>query len=188
MDTFISILRGINVSGQKKIVMADLKTLYENLGFIDVVTYIQSGNVIFKTDKNTGDTELASKIEQAIFTNYNFHVPVITRTAKEMADIISANPFLTNKEIDPEKLHVTFLSDSPKQANHESIKDPEYLPDRFIIIGKEVFLYCPDNYGETKLSNRFFESKLKVSATTRNWKTVNRLFEIAVNTLKPAQA
>lgn len=180
MDTFISILRGINVSGQKKMVMTGLKTLYQNLGFKDVVTYIQSGNVIFKTEKNTTNSELASKIEQAIFTTYNFNVPVITRSAKELADIISANPFLKNKEINPEKLHVTFLSGFPKQANYESTNDLDYLPDRFIIIGKEVFLYCPDSYGETKLSNKFFENKLTVSATTRNWKTVNKLFEIAV--------
>jgi uncharacterized protein (DUF1697 family) len=179
MQTFISILRGINVSGQKKIVMADLKALYENLGYKGVDTYIQSGNVVFKTAK-IANTELASTIEQEIFRKYNFHVPVIVRTAEEMKNIISTNPFIADKDIDIEKLHITFLAETPSQADLESIKTLDYPPDKFIIIGKEVFLYCPVNYGETKLSNKFFESKLKTSATTRNWKTVNKLLEIAL--------
>lgn len=179
MQTFISILRGINVSGQKKIVMTDLKTLYENLEFEDVVTYIQSGNVIFKTNKKAANTELAAIIEKAIFDKYNFNVPVIIRTAEEIKHVISSNPFVSNKEIDIEKLHVTFLAETPKQASLERIKSFDYPPDKFVIIRKEAFLYCPINYGETKLSNKFFESKLRVSATTRNWKTINKLFEIA---------
>lgn len=168
------------MSGQKKIVMTDLKTLYEKLGFKDVVTYIQSGNVIFKTGNKIANTELVTIIERAIFEKYNFTVPVITRSVEEVKNIISINPFLKDKEINIEKLHVTFLADLPKQTSLESIKDFNYPPDKFIIIGKEVFLYCPDNYGETKLSNKFFESNLIVSATTRNWKTVNKLFEIAI--------
>src|SRR5436305_14052468 len=102
MQTFISILRGINVSGQKKIVMTDLKALYESLGFEDVVTYIQSGNVIFKTGKKIADTELAAVIEQAIFEKYKFHVPVITRTAEEIKQVISINPFVKDKAVDTE--------------------------------------------------------------------------------------
>ncbi len=179
METFISILRGINVSGQKKILMTDLKALYESLKFKDVITYIQSRNVIFKTNSKSSDQDLAKKIEQAIHKKYNFHVPVIIRSVEEIENIISINPFLKNKDINTEKLHVTFLEEAPQPTSLESIKDFDYPPDEFIIIGKEVFLHCPDSYGETKLSNKFFESKLKVSATTRNWKTINKLIEIA---------
>jgi len=179
METYISILRGINVSGQKKIVMTDLKALYENLEFEDVATYIQSGNVIFKTGKKMANTLLATIIEEAIFAKYHFNVPVIIRSVEEIRNVISINPFLHDKDINTEKLHVTFLAETPGLTSLESIKTFDFPPDKFIIIVKEVFLYCPVNYGETKLSNKFFESKLKVSATTRNWKTINKLFEIA---------
>lgn len=179
MQTFISILRGINVSGQKKILMADLKTLYERLKFKDVKTYIQSGNVIFKSDSKIPDIQLARKIGKAISAKYNFEVPVIIRTKEELEKIISQNPFAKEKKIDLQKLHVTFLSETPDKEKVELIKEADFLPDQFIINGKEIYLHIPNSYGETKLSNKFFENKLKVSATTRNWNTVNKLFELA---------
>lgn len=182
MKTYNSILRGINVSGQKKVLMTDLKALYESLGFEDVTTYIQSGNVIFKTSLQSSNLNLAKKIEDAILKKYNFDVPVIIRSIEEIENVISANPFLKETEINTEKLHVTFLADAPDKASLESIKNFDYPPDKFFIIGKEVFLHCPVSYGETKLSNKFFENQLKVSATTRNWKTINKLLEIAANT------
>jgi uncharacterized protein (DUF1697 family) len=180
MQTFISILRGINVSGQKKIRMVDLKKLYESLGFSDVKTYIQSGNVIFKSDSNISDIQFAKKIEKAISEQYLFEVPVIIRTSKELEKIILDNPFMKEKNIDVKKLHTTFLSETPGKEKAALIKEADFLPDRFEIKGKEIYLHIPGSYGETKLSNKFFESKLKVSATTRNWNTVNKLFELAL--------
>ena len=175
MDTYISILRGINVSGQKKILMADLKALYEHLKFRDVKTYIQSGNVIFKSNENLPDTVFARRIEDEIFKKYTFQVSVIIRTEDEMRKIIAENPFLKEKSKDRQKMHVTFLSEVPLKENVESIESINFLPDRFIIHEKEIYLYVPNGYGETKISNNFFEKKLKVKATTRNWKTVNKL-------------
>lgn len=180
MQTFISILRGINVSGQKKILMADLKALYEDLKFKEVITYIQSGNVIFKSNVKLSDTELAKKIEQAIYQKCDFEVPVIIRNANEWGNIISTNPFLKEKNINVEKLHVTFLSEIPNKTSLKSIHQFDFSPDRFIILEKEIFLYIPERYGETKLSNKFFENKLKVTATTRNWKTVKKLFQMSM--------
>ena len=179
MPTIISILRGINV-GQRKVLMADLKSLYEKLGFKDVITYIQSGNVIFKTDKKISHQKLAEKIEKVISKQYGFDVPVINRTHEELKRIILTNPFLKIKEIDKSKLHVTFLAAEPDQVNRKLVQEFDYSPDKFIISGTEVFLYIPVSYAETKLSNKFFESKLKVSATTRNWNTVTKLVELAV--------
>ncbi|MDP4283232.1 MAG: DUF1697 domain-containing protein [Bacteroidota bacterium] len=178
MQTFISILRGINVGGQKKILMADLKALYESLKFTDVTTYIQSGNVVFKSGEKISDLDLAKKIETAIEKKYNFQVPVIIRKAEEIEKAISMNPFLKDKNINIEKLHITFLSEIPNESNLKNIKNVDYSPDQFIIEGKEIYLHIPVSYGETKLSNKFFENKLKVIATTRNWKTVNKLFEL----------
>jgi len=180
MQTFISILRGINVSGQKKILMADLKSLYESQKFSDVSTYIQSGNVSFKTNEKLSDVQLAQKIEKAIYKKYSFEVPVIIRNEDELIKITSSNPFLKEKSIDIKKLHVTFLSQIPDNAEIKNITEVDYSPDRFIITGKEIYLHIPESYGETKLSNNFFEKKLKVKATTRNWNTVNQLLEMVL--------
>jgi uncharacterized protein (DUF1697 family) len=174
MKTYISILRGINVSGQKKIIMTDLKLLYEALGFSDVVTYIQSGNVVFKTNLKTTTTKLAKLIEDKIKGNYGFEVPVIIRTQNELQNIIDRNPF-TNDEI--ESLYVTFLSNQPNTNYLEKLENVNYLPDKFEIIDKEIYLSV-NSYGNTKLSNNFFESKLKVTATTRNLKTIMKLIEL----------
>lgn len=178
MQTFIAILRGINVSGKNKILMSDLKLMLEGLRFKDVVTYIQSGNVAFKADQKLSNEFLASKIETAIAKQFGFNVPVIVRSKKEIENVIKVNPFLKNKKNAPEKLHVTFLSAAPFKTELESILKFDFAPDEFVILDKEVFLHIPESYGETKLSNKFFESKLKVTATTRNWNTVNKLVEM----------
>ena len=179
MELFISVLRGINVSGQKKILMADLKALYEELGFANIKTYIQSGNVVFKTEGRRSNQDLAKEIETAIQLKYGFAVPVIIRRGAELSQLVAANPFLPSSTIDPEKLHVTFLADTPQQINIDKINTFNYPPDQFVIIGQEIFLYIPDRYSDSKLSNSFFENKLKVTATTRNWKTVNQLLQMA---------
>jgi uncharacterized protein (DUF1697 family) len=180
MTTYISILRGINVGGSKKILMKDLKTLYEELGFEKVTNYIQSGNVIFQAEDHLTDIQAAEKIKQLIFEKYAFNVQVLIRTIEEMLKTQRINPFLENKAIDIEKLHVTFLAEIPKPEYLESIKKYDYSPDQFGIVGKDVFVYCPNGYGRTKINNEFFESKLKVSASTRNWRTVCSLVEMAV--------
>jgi uncharacterized protein (DUF1697 family) len=179
MTTYISILRGINVGGAKKILMNDLKEIYEGLGFREVITYIQSGNVIFQSGDFISNELAAETIRNAIFKKYGYEVPVLMRTVEEMQNTLKNNPFPKNKNNNPEKMHVTLLAELPEQQQLEKIRKYDYSPDRFEIIGKDVFLYCPNGYGTTKLSNSFFESRLKVSATTRNWKTVNALVEIA---------
>ena len=179
MKTFISILRGINVGGQKKIIMAELKSLYETLKFKEVITYIQSGNVIFKANEKLSNADLEKKIEKAIQTKYGFTVPVLVRSAEEMRTVIKNNPLVNNKGIDVGKLHVTFLREEAAPAVLKSMEAYDFSPDKFIITGKEVFLHIPVSYGETKLSNTFFENKLKITATTRNWNTVNKLAEMA---------
>lgn len=180
MTTYISILRGINVSGQKLIRMADLEKLYEGLGFSNILSYIQSGNVIFRTGLSVTVKELSVKIEEAIQQKYGFYVPVIIRTLEEMKEAIGSNPFLKGPGHPTEKLYITFLEDKPQLANIEKINHFDFLPDKFVIIEREVFLDCAGGYGTTRLSNTFFENKLKVKATTRNWNTVNKLVELAI--------
>jgi len=178
---YISILRGINVSGQKNIKMVDLKSLYETLGFNDVVTYIQSGNVIFDTVvKNKAG--LKKSIEQAIEEKYNFHVPVEIRTIREIENIIKNCPFsLVDLAQDGTKVLVTFLSSQPSEIRISGILEYVRAPEKLIVIGKEVYLYCPNGYGKSKLSNTFLEQKLGVDATTRNWKSVHNLYELSLN-------
>ncbi len=179
MATYISILRGINVSGQKKILMNELKILFEKEGFKNIVTYIQSGNVIFEAGKKTPQ-QLAQTISKAIEKQYGFEVPVIVRSIDVLQKLIASNPFLKTKNVPVEKLHVTFLSETPAAAELKVLQTFDHSPDQFEVIDQEVFLYCPESYGETKLSNKFFENKLKITATTRNWKTVNTLLALAL--------
>jgi uncharacterized protein (DUF1697 family) len=178
MKTYISMLRGINVSGQKKIKMEGLKELYESLGFENVQTYIQSGNVIFECpDRNA--TELKNRIEGSIIAAFGYPVAVLIRTTSEFQRLIENNPLLGEKNRDATKLHVTFLSDIPEECLIENIKESKAESEDFSIAGREIYLYCPEGYGRTRMSNNFFEKKLKVAATTRNWKTVNKLLELA---------
>lgn len=178
MESYIAILRGINVSGQKKIKMEDLRQLLAELNFHDIQTYIQSGNVIFE-HKKSDPLELAGQIAHQISDKYSFEVPVIVKTAAELEHVLHNNPFLKDRQEDESKLHVTFLSEIPKQELLNKIKELDHKPDEFIISDKAIYLFCPNGYGRTKLTNNFFENKLKVTATTRNWKTVNKLVEIA---------
>jgi uncharacterized protein (DUF1697 family) len=178
MPTYISILRGINVGGQKKIQMEELKVLYERLDFEEVTTFIQSGNVIFKTEHHYQSSVLSEKIEKAIEEKYHFYVPVIIRNKDEIQLILSSNPFLKESSVNREKLHVTFLDKEPASEKIAAIHKYDFPPDRFHIKGKEVYLFCSNGYGNTKLSNNFFEKKLLVRATTRNWNTVVKLSEL----------
>ena len=156
--------------------MTDLKSLFEGLGFRNVRTYIQSGNVIFESNE---EKNLNYIVQQKISENYNFQVPVVIRSVHEMESVLNNNPFLRETDIDESKLHVTFLEVPPLKEHIKRTEAFNYEPDRFIISGKEVYLYCPNGYGRTKLNNTFFENKLKVTATTRNWNTVKKLSEMA---------
>jgi uncharacterized protein (DUF1697 family) len=175
MNTYVSILRGINVNGKNSIRMNDLKTLYEQLKFMNVTTYIQSGNVIFRSDTDLNNYELSKQIEKAVFKNFQLKIPVILRNYAELQQTIKNNPFLKEKGINFEKLHVTFLSEKPVTKDLLNITQLNYYPDKFVISETEVYLYCPNGYGTTKLSNVFFENKLNVTATTRNWNTILKL-------------
>jgi uncharacterized protein (DUF1697 family) len=126
MATFLSILRGINVGGQKKILMTDLKALYEELGFTSVITYIQSGNIIFENPQNI---DIVQAIEQKIFEKYGFEVPIIIRTLDELASLIDKNPFLKEENIQVDKLHITFLADLPQSILLDKVQTLNYTPD-----------------------------------------------------------
>lgn len=175
MEKYISMLRGINVSGQKKIKMDNLRALYESLHFNNVKTYIQSGNVIF-TCSFSNVIELKNTIEKKIMETFGFPVTVLIRSNDEMKIVLENNPFSGKKDIT--KLYVTFLSETPSETVVNSIDQLVSGPEEVLVHGREVYLFCPNGYGKSKLSNSSLEKKLLVTATTRNWKTVNKLYEL----------
>jgi len=172
-------LRGINVSGQKKIRMADLRSLYESLGLLNVQTYVQSGNVVFDSAE-TDRAKLSEMIEAKIMVSYGFSVPVFIVDVAHLEQVIQTNPFTRQRNEDPAKLHVTFLQRPPLDEKLRAFVSPKSGDDEYFIGAQVVFLFCPDGYGRTKLTNNLFEQKLKVPATTRNWNTVNALVQMAV--------
>ncbi len=178
MSTYISILRGINVSGQNPIKMDALQKMYKNLGFDNIATYVQSGNVVFKSEI-ADSKDLGMEITQQIEKDFGFNVPVIVLTIDNLRQIIDNNPFAKDLNKDKAFLHVTFLSSKPDKYDIKAIEEKKQDGEEILITKHAVYLYCPNGYGRTKLSNTFWETKLKVRATTRNWKTTNELLKIA---------
>lgn len=166
------------MSGHRMIKMDALRQLYSDLGFENVKTYIQSGNVVFQF-KQIDNKKLADRIEKEITKRFEFQVPVLVKEINELKEIVNQNPFLKDNSKDISFLHVTFLSDIPTKENLNKIINGQYQQDEFQIFEKSVYLYCPNSYSNSKLTNSFFESKLKVTATTRNWKTTNELINIS---------
>lgn len=178
MQTYISLLRGINVSGQKRIKMDELKAAYEALGLKQVTSYIQSGNVIFKSPAKDRQ-KLAVKIEKTIEQHFAYSVSVLIRDLDEFKKLIDANPFPAEGGVEPDKLHLTFLSAVPDKSLLQKMAELESGKDKFSLAGENIYLYCPGGYGRTKLTNNYFEKKLALSATTRNWNTVQKLYGLA---------
>lgn len=178
MRTCISMLRGINISGHRLIKMEALKALYEELGFMHIQTYIQSGNVIFQ-HQSGNLRELEIRITDGIRQKFGFDVPVIILEIEELKQIIASNPFLNDLTKDISKIYITYLSVVPDKERYENIGTAQQYEEDFQLIGKTIFIYCTNGYGNTKLSNNFLESKLKVTATSRNWKTTLELLRIA---------
>jgi uncharacterized protein (DUF1697 family) len=175
MQTYISMLRGINVGGQNKVRVADLKSLYESLGLGNVQTYVQSGNVVFDSEEQDVE-KLRNSIETQIETALGFSIPVMIRTADDFQRVIESHPFANE---DPIRVLVTFLYEHPERSRWDELSFYKDKVDQFALGEQEIFLFCPGGYGRTKLSNTFFEKKLGVVATTRNWKSVNTLYEMA---------
>ena len=180
MTTYISILRGINVSGQKLIKMDALKEMYENLKFENIKTYVQSGNVIFSS-RETDSKKLENKISKQIENDFGFQVPAIVLTAQTLQYVVKHNPFAKDTKKDISFLHVTFLADQAKEFDKKSIEDKRHEGEEIQLSKNAIYLYCPNGYGKTKLTNNFLERILKVKATTRNWKTTNELLRLATN-------
>lgn len=158
--------------------MTELKSLYVSLGLENVTTYIQSGNVVFYSNENN-ESKLTNLISDKIRKIFGYDVSVIIRSKNEWQKLMANNPFLNRNNSDIKKMHVTILSQVPEKIDTEIFDQVKYNSEEYAIRGKEIYLYFPDGYGRTKLSNNFIENKLKIAATTRNWNTVMALNEMA---------
>ncbi|MGF7117292.1 DUF1697 domain-containing protein [Methanobacterium oryzae] len=175
---YIALLRGINIGRENRIKMADLRTIFESMGFKNVKTYLQSGNVIFD-NKFIDNVKIAEDIERKVSRTFGFAVNAVIRTDNEFENIINNNPFINDSNIGLDKLHVTFLKEAFDKETILDLNLNKEENEKFEIKGSEIYLYLPNGYARTKLTNNTFERKLKIIATTRNWKTVNKLLELS---------
>jgi len=179
MYTYISMLRGINVTGHRMIKMIELKALYESLRFKNVSTYIQSGNVVFQSRSND-PVSIGTTLEKAIEKSFGFPVSVVLRRPAELRKIIGRCPFLGAMRADESRLCITFLQSRPKPLLIKTMAPmAARSTDTYAVIGKEIYLHCPNGYGKTIFSIGFFEKNLKVVATTRNWRTLHTLISMS---------
>ncbi|SDX24656.1 Uncharacterized conserved protein, DUF1697 family [Lutibacter oricola] len=178
MITYIALLRGINVGGKNRIKMAELKELLENISFENVITYIQSGNIIFNSKKVNKET-IQQNISKSIFDKYGYTINTLVISKKELTTIFESNPFIKkNNSVDISKLYATLFNSTPDLSETEYLENISNT-DEFIIDNKTAYIYCPNSYGKTKLTNNIFEKKLKSPATSRNWKTITKLVELS---------
>ncbi|HLI69104.1 MAG TPA: DUF1697 domain-containing protein [Ktedonobacteraceae bacterium] len=173
MTACVSLFRGINVGG-RQVPMSDLKELHEALGLKDVVTYIQSGNVVFTSD-SADTTQLSKRIEDGFAQKFGFRVSAIVRTAAEIEEVIMNNPFQKQVLQAPKWVLVLFLATRPAITALEELRKAYTGPEEFYLVGQDLYIYYPNGVGRSKLTNTLIEKKLKTSGTGRNWNTILQL-------------
>jgi uncharacterized protein (DUF1697 family) len=173
----LALLRGINVSGHNMIKMDALKTTLEAIGFSNVETYIQSGNVFVETEEESG-FGVGFKIKQEIFKTFGHEVPLIVVGKKDLELCFKNNPFLKQKDVDIKKLYVAFISKELSSSAINELKISQFKPDEAVIDGNRIFIKYDIGAGKTRLDQKYIEKKLNVTATIRNWNTVTKLLEM----------
>jgi uncharacterized protein (DUF1697 family) len=169
---YAALLRGINVGGNKKVPMADLRAMLAGLGYQDVVTHLQSGNAVFSSELPPADLE--REIAAAVQDRINVSCSVLVRTGAELADAASRNP-LGGEPANPSRYFVAFLSGEPDKDKAAAVTAMSFDPDKLWILGREAYLWCPQGAADARLSGAVLEKHLGVRATARNWNTVTKL-------------
>jgi uncharacterized protein (DUF1697 family) len=173
MPHYVALLRSVNVAGHGRISMADLTQSFLTLGYTDVSTYIQTGNVLFRSPLRRAST-LAAAIEGQLEHDFGHSPAVILRTVPDLARVVATSPF-PKKGADPSRHHVTFLATPPSQERLAAFTAPPSGRDELTIVGQEIYVNTPDGYAGTKLTGTVLERRLGVVTTTRNWNTVTKL-------------
>jgi uncharacterized protein (DUF1697 family) len=175
--THVALLRGINVGGKNSLSMKELVAEFVAVGCEDVRTFIQSGNVIFTAPPGKDENELAQLLGERLAERFSYRAPLPLRTTEELRAAIANNPYLALSAPE-ETLHVMFLTAAP---DAEAVKklDPDRSPgDEYQVIGREIYLRLPNGMARTKLTNAYFDTKLGVTSTARNWRTTTKLLEL----------
>lgn len=177
MPRYVALLRSVNIGGYGRMAMSDLRETFGSLGYDDVVTYIQSGNVLFSAGARSEDA-ITEAIEHRIAHDFGDSPAVLLRTVNDLRRIGSKSPF-AKKGADPARHHVTFLNEAPSKAALKAFQLPPSGKDGLVVDGREVYVHTPDGYAGTKYTGTFIERRLGVVSTTRNWNTVTKLCELA---------
>jgi uncharacterized protein (DUF1697 family) len=178
MAVIISMLRGINLGRHNRVSMDALRALYTSLKLREPQTYVQSGNVIFKTDERD-ISKLSKRIESAIQKKLGFQTEVVLRSTAEMRDVVARNPFAKRRGIEPGKLLVTFLSADPGEQARAKLRATQCAPDEIFLDGREAYIYFPNGMGRPTLSWALIPKTLKVGGTGRNWNSVQKMLAMA---------
>ncbi len=175
VTTFVALLRGINVGGNKRVPMAALRELLEGLGYLDVRTLLQSGNAVFSSAGKAGSLE--KDIEVALSSRFGFDARVLVRTGAELATVAAGNPWPEAVD-EPKKLHVAFLDAVPSKGWDTALRDANFAPEQYRLRGRELYVWYRNGLMDSKLNVPLFRA-VKVTATLRNWNTVTKLAELA---------
>jgi uncharacterized protein (DUF1697 family) len=178
MKTVVCLLRAVNVGGHAVIKMAELKALYESLKFHDVQTYVQSGNIVFRSESSDLDA-VATKIRAAIEKRFHVTPGVMLRTVDDLKRIVKRNPFAKRSGIEPAKLHVCFLQSALSRAAISDLGKLTFNPEELVPSERELFIYFPNGAGNSKLPWRAVDRICGAPGTSRNWNTVNKLLQMA---------
>ena len=178
MKVYIALLRGINVSGKRKVPMADLRTMLTDIGLANVKTYIQSGNVVFES-KEDNTAILEDSIAEHIKSTFGFEVPVLVKTKTELEVIFKSNPYMDLDAIAEKQLYFVLLKNLAEKELTKAFHSEKYANEDFKITDDCVYLLCKIGYGKAKLNNNLIERKLKVEATTRNYNTMVKLLDLS---------
>lgn len=174
METYVILLRGVIPTGKNKVLMAPLRAALEAAGLEEVRTYIQSGNVVARS--NLRQSQLETLVHEVIEERFGGDIAVLARTARAFQDILKRNPF-TN--VDTTKLYFTLLATEPEEQWVKAFLSGGYSPDQVTVMGDVVYVLCATQYRDVKVKNNFIERKLRVTATTRNYNTMSRLAELS---------
>lgn len=172
-----ALLRGINVGGRNKVAMADLRALLSGLGHTDVATHLQSGNAVFSTRRRDTDA-LAREVSEQLRAGLGLDLRVLVRTHDELARVVAANPMLAQAEAEPARFLVVFLSAAPPADRLAALDTAAYAPDRLAVGERALYLWCPNSIRDSKLAANVNDKRLGVTATARNWTTVQALLRL----------
>ena len=170
----MALLRGINVGGTTKVAMAALRDVCESIGCEDVLTYIQSGNVVLKSKLSA--EKLRTALEEAIAAEFGFNPAVMIRTAKEMAAVVDRNPY---PKADEKSIHVGFLHAAPDAATKKCLAGIDCAPEEVTVVGRDLYLHLPNGMGRATLPVQLERCLRPTPVTVRNWRTVTKLVELS---------